>query len=98
MFVPIHEALHSLAVEVSNLQKFSPSKIFHYTVYGGTNKFGDKQKLPYMAIHYMYPKWYSTVYIWPQIVDIGTLLFCFVYPFTNFPALVVYSCLLIAGS
>ena len=38
---------------------------------------GHKQKMPYMAIHYMYPKWYTTVYIRPQIVNIGTMPFCF---------------------
>ena len=33
---------------------------------------------------YKYPKLYKAVYTWTQIVDIGTMLFCFVYslPYT----------------
>ena len=38
-----------------------------------------KRNMPYMVIHSSTPKWYKTVYIWPQIVDIGTMPFCFVF-------------------
>ena len=49
--------------------------------------------MPYMVIDCSTPNSNKTVYIRPQILDIGTMSFCSVY---TFPELVVYSCLPIA--
>ena len=39
--------------------------------------------MPYMAIHCSIPKWYKTVYIQPQIVDIRTMSLFFVYTYIS---------------
>ena len=46
-------------------------------------KFQTNRKMPYMAIHYSIPKWYKTVYIQPQIVDIRTMSLFFVYTYIS---------------
>ena len=55
---------------------------------------GPNRNIPYMAIHINIPKLYKAVYIWPQIVDIRTMPFCFVYslPYTCSIFIVLCSC------
>ena len=50
-------------------------------IYGWTHKFHgiNNKKILYMVIHCSTPKWYMSVYIWTQILDLGTMSFCFIY-------------------